>query len=247
MGLYYSTKGKVKFGMLKYLQKVENEFPEPIIGKSESPSGEHLFQVREGTDPQKQYLEETRAVQFHRVVDHLLFVSNHSRRYIQMTVSFLTSRVRKPDENDWGKLVHYMKYLKGTKYMKLTLKVDTMYVIKCWVDASHLTHMDFRGHTGAMMSLGKGSAVIYSGKHKLNTKRLTESELMRSDGMLVKVLWGLYVIQSQGYSVDQNIMYQDNMATMRLEINGSLSSSKRTKHIKDKCFFIKYKVECGEI
>ena len=31
-------------------------------------------------------------------------------------------------------------------------------------------------------------------------------------------------------------MYQDNMATMRLEINDSLSRSKRTKHIKYRYF-----------
>ena len=42
-------------------------------------------------------------------------------------------------------------------------------------------------------------------------------------------------------------MYQDNMETMHLETNGSLSSSKRTKHIKDRYFFIKDKVDTGEI
>ena len=86
--------------------------------------------------------------------------------------------------------------------------------------------MDFRGHKGAIMSLGKGAAVSYSGKHKLNTKSSTESELISADDMLVKGLCSLYFIQAQGYLVDQIIMYQDNMATMRLEINGSLSSSK---------------------
>ena len=65
--------------------------------------------------------------------------------------------------------------------------------------------------------------------------------------MLVKVLWGLYFIQAQGYTVNQNIMYQDNMATMRLEINGTLSSSKYNKHIKARYFFIKYKVDSGEV
>ena len=53
-----------------------------------------------------------------------------------------------------GKLVRCMKYLKGTGYMKLTLTVDTMSIIKWWVDASHHTQMDLRGHTGDMMSLG---------------------------------------------------------------------------------------------
>ena len=37
------------------------------------------------------------------------------------------------------------------------------------------------------------------------------------------------------------------MATMRLEINGSPSSSKRTKHIKARYFFIKDKVDTEEI
>ena len=67
-----------------------------------------------------------------------------------------------------------------------------------------------------MMSLGKGAAVSYSGKHKLNIKISTEPELISADDMLVKMLWSLYFIQAKGYSVYQDIMYQDNMATMRL-------------------------------
>ena len=56
--------------------------------------------------------------------------------------------------------------------------------------------MYFREHTGAMMSLGKGAAVSYSIKHKLNTKSSTESELISADVMLVKLLWILYLIQA---------------------------------------------------
>ena len=222
--------------MIKYLQKVEDEFPEPILRMAKSPAGKHLFQFREDTESQKRYLEETRAVQFHHVVDKLLFVSICERRDIQTTISFLNSHVRKPDEDDWDKLVRCMNYLKGTKYMKLTLTVDTISIIKWWVYASHHTHMNCRRHTGAMMSLGKGSVVIYSVKHELNTKILTELEIISADDMLVKMICSLYFIQEHGYSVDQNITYQDNMATMSLEINGSLSSSKCTKHIKARCF-----------
>ena len=100
MNLDYSTKGEVKIGMIKYLQKLEDEFPEPIIGKAKSPAVKHLSQVHKDTDPQKWHLEETRAVQFHRVVAQLLFVSIHTRQYIQKTISFLASCVKKPDEDD---------------------------------------------------------------------------------------------------------------------------------------------------
>ena len=47
--------------------------------------------------------------------------------------------------------------------------------------------------------------------------------------------------------VEQNVVYQDNQSTMRLTINGSLSSSKRTKHIKARYYFIKDKIEEGEV
>ena len=50
MDLDYSTKGEVKIGMIKYLQNVEDKFPEPILGTAKSPAGEHLFQVCEDTD-----------------------------------------------------------------------------------------------------------------------------------------------------------------------------------------------------
>ena len=83
--------------------------------------------------------------------------------------------------------------------MKLTLTVDTMSVIKWWVDAYHHTHMECTGHTGGMMYLGKGATVSYSGKHKLNTKNSTVSELISADVMLIKTLWILYFIMAQGY------------------------------------------------
>ena len=42
-------------------------------------------------------------------------------------------------------------------------------------------------------------------------------------------------------------MYQDNMVTMFLEIYVSIFSSKRTKHIRDRYFLIKDKVDTWEI
>jgi hypothetical protein len=47
--------------------------------------------------------------------------------------------------------------------------------------------------------------------------------------------------------MDALLLYQDNMSAILLETNGRASSSKRTKHIKIKYFFIKDKVDQGEI
>ena len=45
----------------------------------------------------------------------------------------------------------------------------------------------------------------------------------------------------------KEILFQDNKSTILLATNGRWSSSKRTKHIKSRYFFVKDKVEAGEV
>jgi hypothetical protein len=73
-----------------------------------------------------------------------------------------------------------LRYLKGMKYLILTLSADALDIIQWWVDASYATHdhEDCRGHTGAMMSLGQGAGVSFSCKHKINARSSTEAELI---------------------------------------------------------------------
>jgi hypothetical protein len=51
-------------------------------------------------------------------------MATRARRDIQTPVAFLTTRVKNPDEDDWRKLKRVLKYLNGTKYLKLRLTVD---------------------------------------------------------------------------------------------------------------------------
>jgi hypothetical protein len=48
-------------------------------------------------------------------------------------VAFLTTRVKKLDEDDWGKLKRVLKYLNGTKYLKLKLSLDKLGMLKWYV------------------------------------------------------------------------------------------------------------------
>ena len=70
----------------------------------------------------------------------MLFLSSRARRYIQTAVSFLIKRVKKPDEYNWGKLKRVLKYLNGMRRLKLTLTIESMGVLKWFVDGSHNTH-----------------------------------------------------------------------------------------------------------
>jgi hypothetical protein len=96
------------------------------------------------------------------------------------------------------------------------------------------------------MSLGQRMALSYSWKQKINTKSSTKVELVRVDDSLGYILWARYSMQEQGFDIEAPLLYQDNMSGMLLKTNGRASSSKRTKHIKVKYFFIKDKVDQGE-
>jgi hypothetical protein len=118
---------------------------------------------------------------------------------------------------------------------------------KWWIDASYSVHHDMKGHTGAMLGFGQGMPVSFSHKQKLNVKSSTEGEVVGVDDAMPQVCWTRYFLEAQGYEMEPTIIYQDNKSAMLLEEFGKASSSKRTKHINVRYFFVKDKIEKGEV
>ena len=56
-----------------------------------------------------------------------------------------------------------------------------------------------------------------------------------------------YFLEAQGYGIDKNILYQDNTSAILLEKNGKKSSTKKTKNINVRYYFIKDQVETGDV
>jgi histone deacetylase 1/2 len=243
MDLDYSEKGKCRITMPGYTREVIDAFPEVINGSAATPAADHLFQTRE--DGKK--LPEEQATAFHRTTAQLLFLSGRARRDIQTAVAFLTTRVKNPDEDDWGKLKRVLRYLNGTIDMGLCLSVENMGLVRWYVDASYATHDDCKGHTGAMMTLGQGAAISMSRKQKTNARSSTEAELIGVYDALPSILHTRYFLEAMGYNVKHNVIYQDNKSSITLEKNGRTSSSKRTKHIKIRYFFIKDMIAQREV
>ena len=107
----YSEKGVVKLSMMKHLEKIFQDFPEEIGKASLTPASENLFRIQDPdeNDAQKKWLGSDQIRDFHHSVAQLLFVSTRVRRDIQTAVAFLTTRVKRPDEDDWGKLKRVLK------------------------------------------------------------------------------------------------------------------------------------------
>jgi hypothetical protein len=244
MTLDYSKNGKVKIIMDEYINKILEHVPSDMDGISPTPAGNYLFNVN-NTNPV--HLNKDEAELFHHVVAQLLFLCKRARPDIQTAVSFLCTRVQAPDCDDYKKLARVIKYLRGTTDMPLTLEADNTRIMRWWVDASYGVHADMKSHTGGVLSLGKGAVYGTSTRQKLNTKSSTEAELVGVNDVLPQALWTKYFLKEQGYGCDETVIYQDNTSAILLERNGRTSSSKRTRHIHIRYYFVTDKIAQKEV
>jgi len=144
-------------------------------------------------------------------------------------------------------LIRLLEYINGTKDDVLTLGADELNVVKWYVDASFAVHPDFKSHTGACMTLGTGVPISMSRKQKLKTRSSTEAELVGADDAANMILWTKLFLEEQGYRIDKNILYQDNKSAILLEKNGKRSSSKRTRALNTRYFYLADQAEKGNV
>jgi hypothetical protein len=237
MTLDYSVPGQVKITMLDYVDEILAAFEkaEPKCGGTEtSAAPDRLFKVDEDCEK----LAQAKAVEFHNLVAKTLYATKRARPDTYTAIAFLTTRVREPDKDDWTKLVHLMRYTRGTRTMPLILSANGSGISKWSVDVSFAVHPNMRGHSGGGLSLGHGFTIVSSTKQKLNTRSSTETEILVADDFMPAICSTQYFMKAQGYGVKDNVLFQDNKSSIISEKNGKASISKRTKHINIRYFFI---------
>ena len=97
------------------------------------------------------------------------------------------------------------------------------------------------------MSMKKGTIVNIARKHKMNVGSSTESELVSIADVLGMIMWRKYFMEAQGYTIEINVLYQDNKSTILLAKNGRMSAGKNSRHIKNQFFLITDKVAQGNL
>ena len=249
MSLDYSRKGEVHISMFKYIEdicdvfnqaqlKIDDGFVEVKKRKRSSTqmtaAPKNLFDVDEDSKPLSESLSES----FHSIVAKALWAAKRARPDIMTSMSYLTKRVKNPNQDDWVKLKHMVKYLESTMTLPLILSADGNDNIYTYADSAFAVHPDMKSHNGAFLTLGRGAAISISSGQKLNTSSSTWAEIVCVSDILPTTQWIRLFMLSQRLVVNRNVIYQDNDSSVLLEKNGKKSSSKRTRHINIRTFLV---------
>lgn len=230
--------------MQKYVEDLLNDF-QHVNGCSKTPALSDLFTV----DHDSALLNSADAKSFHSTIARILYLAKRIRPDLLTSISFLATRVKAPTEEDQKKLLRVIRYIKGSKNVKLTLKAEENLVLKCYVDASHATHsVDGKSHTGLFVTLGSGPIFYRSTKQKLVSKSSTEAELVGLSDCLPMILWIKRFLVHQGFLKEDipALVFEDNQSTIALVARGRPAGDS-TRHIDIRYFFIKDKVASKEL
>jgi hypothetical protein len=176
-----------------------------------------------------------------------IYVTRRARPDISLAIVFLTRRVKGPDIDDWHKLCHLVEYLQSTCDLTLILGANVTDVLSWYVDHSLQCILIWGGHTGGAMTMGRGFPLDKSTKHKLNTCSSTESEIVAINDLIPQILWTRLFMKAQGFVVRVDILYLDNKSMMLLETNGRSLSSKRTRHIEIRYYYVANLIAMGDL
>ena len=91
-----------------------------------------------------------------------------------------------------------------------------------------------------------GAVHCRSEKQRIVTKSSTEAELVALSDSCNQGLHIRKFLQSQGYEIGAVVVYQDNLSCMALVARGR-SAAEKTRHIDIRYFWVKERVDKGEV
>ena len=243
----FSEKGSVRItgdGIVESL--IDQSEDKDQQKKTTSPYNHDLHRV----DEESPLLNEDESKYFHSMTAKLLYIARMIRLEVGVGAAFLTTRVTKATAEDKDKLHKIIRYLsqshtEGHKGFRIT--PGTNFQAEAYIDAAYGVNPDAKSQTGCSMGIGgKGFVYNKSSKQHIVTKSSTEAELVALSDMANQAIHQRNFLEAQGYQKLPAKLYQDNQSTITL-VNKGRSTSLSTRHINIRYFWLKERIESGEI
>ena len=147
MTLDFSKEGKLVVKMEEYIDKILTGLLEDTNGVATTPAADNRFKTRNDTPK----LNKERAEPFHRVTAQIIFLAQCRRPDLRTAISFLTKCVGedKTDKDEYKKLTRVAKYMRRTKFLRLTIEATYLDQNHWFIDAAFAVHDNMRSYTRA--------------------------------------------------------------------------------------------------
>jgi len=246
--MYQPEERKNTLNMKNYVKAIIEEFEQAnlddTVKQVKTPASNNLFRVRK--ENEASYLMQDKSSIFHSMTAKLIILGKRGQPDILLAVPFLTTRVKRPDMDDWKKMMRVLGYLKETNNFKLVISCKKLKNLTWYIDGSYAAYNDMKGQSGSLLMIGKNAVLSRFYKQKVNTRSSTETELIAVDDALPIVQWASLFMKDQGYDLEM-VVKEDNRSTMLLMKNGRLSSGKRMKHLDIRYFYVQDLLNRGAI
>jgi hypothetical protein len=248
----FTVEGRVTITMLGYETDLIRDWfeipldPNVVLGREKFASTPAINNIFDKGDSAR--LNDQNSAIYHSYVMRVAYLAKRVKPELSVAVSYMSTQVTKPNENDMRKLDRSIRYVRDHVGAGITLiakGIGKNVEVTAHIDASFGCHENGKSHTGVCISLGDGPVFVRSVKQKIVTKSSTEAELVAlSDeaGLLFHVE---DFLSSQGYACKITIG-QDNQSTIAM-VSGRTKESMRTRHIKVRYFWLRERVKLGDI
>lgn len=179
------------------------------------------------------------ATQYRRAIGSLLYLSNGTRPDLAYAVSYMAQFCEGPSEQHWRGVKHIMRYLRGTKELKLRYR-KTHKGMEIFSDADWASDpSDRRSYSGYVAMLGGAPVSWCSQKQKSVALSSTEAEYVAMCLTAKEVIWMQSLMNEvkPGMLEETQQIRADNQAAIFLAV--TRSTSERSKHIAIKHFFLR--------
>lgn len=234
-------KGNFLFSQNQYIDKIIDEAGLCDAKPSKFPLDPGYFKLKD-----ENYLSDNN--EYRKLIGMLLYLTTHSRPDISASVSILSQKISKPTRTDLLEVKRVIRYLQGTKNLKLKLSDDLCdQQLFSFSDANWAEDRESRkSNSGYLCKVNGGSVSWSCRKQDLVTLSSTEAEYVALSETCKETIWLSRLLKIFNKDDDTSaLVLTDSQSCLKLIKNDKFSN--RTKHIDTKFHFVKDYVSNGEI
>ncbi|KXJ71623.1 hypothetical protein RP20_CCG020139 [Aedes albopictus] len=226
----------------RYVDELLERFKMTNCNTVSTPADPHQRLTKTGstTKKQKQHMEK---VLFRQLVGGLQFLAHCTRPDIAYAVNVVSSFSSDPSEVHWVAAKRILRYLKGTKSMKLTFRKQSAPSFDGFSDADWGNDPETRRSiTGYTFQYGGGSVAWSCRRQPTVALSTTEAEYMALSGATQEAVWWRGFL-GEMFQLELTIpIFSDNQSAICLA-EKEIGYSPRSKHIDLRHHFVREQLE----